>query len=45
MKKLEIVEKELRQKGVEEEDIEFCLSHLEELGQAMEMVRDGKGIE
>lgn len=35
----------LREKGVEEEDIEFCLSHLEELGQALEMVREGNGIE
>lgn len=31
----------LREKGVEEEDIEFCLSHPEELKQALDMMREG----
>ena len=35
----------LREKGVEEEDIEFCLSHPEELKQALDMMREGKGME
>lgn len=35
----------LREKGVEEKDIEFCLSHPEELMQALDMVREGKGME
>lgn len=35
----------LREKGAEEEDIEFCLSHPEELMQALDLMREGKGME
>lgn len=35
----------LREKGVEEEDIKFCLSHSEELKQALDMIWQGKEIE
>lgn len=29
---------------MEEEDIEFCLSHPKELMQALEMMREGEGM-
>ena len=35
----------LREKGVDEEDIEFCLSYLEELKQALDIIWQGKEIE